>query len=55
LAVDVDKAAPRMFRMDRLTRPRLLREISFVPDVQRIRPLLRELPRWRPLTGRWSS
>lgn len=54
LARDVDKAAPRMFRMDRIERPRLLLEITFRPDLDVIRAQLPDLERWRPLTGRWG-
>lgn len=31
LAVDVEKHVPRMFRMDRITRPTIAREVKFVP------------------------
>src|SRR5688572_26311657 len=34
LARDVDKAEPRMFRMDRISRPDLLPEIVFRPDLR---------------------
>jgi predicted DNA-binding transcriptional regulator YafY len=55
LARDVDKAEPRMFRMDRIARPRLLNDITFRPDERVIRTQLPDLERWRPLTGRWSA
>jgi predicted DNA-binding transcriptional regulator YafY len=51
LARDVDKAAPRMFRMDRIVRPRLLRELQFRPDPDVIWALLPEECPWRPLLG----
>lgn len=55
LARDVDKAEPRMFRMDRISRPRILDEVVFRPDPDVIRAQLPDLDRWRPLTGRWSA
>lgn len=55
LARDVDKGEPRMFRMDRIARPRILAEVTFKPDLQLIRALLPDLERWRPLTGQWTS
>ena len=54
LARDVDKAEPRMFRMDRVERPRLIPEILFRPDMAVIQAQLPDLERWRPLTGHWS-
>lgn len=51
LARDVDKAAPRMFRMDRISRPRLLGELQFKPDADVIWALLPEACQWRPLLG----
>lgn len=53
LARDVDKREPRMFRMDRIARPRLLPDIVFRPDLQVIRAQLPDLDRWRPLSGTW--
>ncbi|MFO0551886.1 MAG: WYL domain-containing protein [Polyangiaceae bacterium] len=53
LARDVDKHEPRMFRMDRIASPRLLRDIAFRPDMAVIQAQLPDLERWRPLTGRW--
>jgi predicted DNA-binding transcriptional regulator YafY len=55
LARDVDKSEPRMFRMDRISRPRILSDITFRPDVQIIQATLPDLERWRPLTGRWAA
>jgi predicted DNA-binding transcriptional regulator YafY len=55
LARDVDKSAPRMFRMDRIARPRLLQDIAFRPEIDVVQALLPDLERWRPLTGRWST
>jgi predicted DNA-binding transcriptional regulator YafY len=54
LSRDIDKAEPRMFRMDRISRPRLLRDVAFRPDERVIRTQLPDLERWQPLTGRWS-
>ncbi len=51
---DVDKGVPRTFRTDRMARPRLLREITFRPDLDVIRSQLPDLERWRPLAGRWA-
>jgi predicted DNA-binding transcriptional regulator YafY len=51
LARDVEKAAPRMFRMDRIARPRLARDIAFRPDVSVIWAQLPEEIDWRPLLG----
>lgn len=55
LARDVDKGEPRMFRMDRMARPRLLVDVVFRPDLKVIQAQLPDLERWRPLTGRWTS
>jgi predicted DNA-binding transcriptional regulator YafY len=67
LARDVDKAEPRMFRMDRVARPRILPDIVFHPDMRiieaqlcdeaqlRDQAPLRDNARWRPLTGTWSA
>jgi predicted DNA-binding transcriptional regulator YafY len=54
LARDVDKAEPRMFRMDRISRPLLLPDVVFRPDLRIIQAQLPDLERWRPLTGRWT-
>jgi predicted DNA-binding transcriptional regulator YafY len=55
LARDIDKDAPRTFRMDRIARPRILPEVVFRPDLQIIGTQLPDLERWRPLSGTWSS
>lgn len=55
LARDVDKGEPRTFRMDRISRPRLLPELVFRPDLQVLKAQLPDLERWRPLTGRWPA
>lgn len=54
LARDVDKAEPRMFRMDRISRPRILADIRFRPDIAVIQVQLPDCEHWRPLTGRWA-
>jgi predicted DNA-binding transcriptional regulator YafY len=54
LAFDLEKKEPRTFRMDRISRPRLLAD-EFHPSVDVIRPLLPEELDWRPLTGKWHS
>jgi predicted DNA-binding transcriptional regulator YafY len=55
LARDVDKGEPRMFRMDRIGRPRVLPEVRFRPDLEVVRSQLPDMDRWRPLTGRWTG
>jgi predicted DNA-binding transcriptional regulator YafY len=50
LARDLDRAASRMFRMDRVTRPRLLRDVVFGPDPAVIDAQIPDQARWRPLT-----
>jgi predicted DNA-binding transcriptional regulator YafY len=54
LARDLEKSAPRMFRMDRIARPRIRKDISFRPDMGVIRSQLPELEGWHPLTGQWT-
>lgn len=54
LARDVDKGEPRMFRMDRISRPGLLPGVVFRPDLRVIQQQLPDLERWRPLIGRWT-
>lgn len=51
LARDVEKRAPRMFRMDRISRPRLLPEVGFRPDPAVLAALLPAECDWRPLLG----
>lgn len=53
LARDIDKEQPRMFRVDRMQRPRMLSDITFEPDHRVVRALMKDLPTWRPLSGRW--
>jgi predicted DNA-binding transcriptional regulator YafY len=55
LARDVDKREPRTFRMDRISRPRVLRNILFRPDLAVIQVQLPDRERWRPLIGRWTD
>lgn len=54
LARDVDKGEPRMFRMDRIARPRVLNDVVFRPNLAVIQAQLPDLECWRPLTGRWA-
>lgn len=51
LARDVEKRSPRMFRMDRVARPRLLKDVAFRPDPAVIAALLPEACEWQPLLG----
>jgi predicted DNA-binding transcriptional regulator YafY len=55
LARDVDKGEPRTFRMDRISRPRILGDIRFRPDPTVIQIQLPDRERWRPLSGRWTD
>jgi predicted DNA-binding transcriptional regulator YafY len=55
LARDLDKREPRTFRMDRISRPRILSDIVFRPDVSVIRAQLPDQNRWHPLIGRWAD
>jgi predicted DNA-binding transcriptional regulator YafY len=55
LARDVDKREPRTFRMDRISRPRILENIPFRPDLTVIQEQLADRERWRPLIGRWTD
>lgn len=36
LARDTDRSAPRMFRMDRIARPKVVRGARFVPDIESV-------------------
>jgi predicted DNA-binding transcriptional regulator YafY len=51
LARDVDKGEARTFRMDRVSRPRLLRDVRFVPDERVLRENMPECAEWKPLTA----
>lgn len=53
LARDVDKGEPRTFRMDRIARPRILKDVVFQPDLQIIQAQVHDLETWLPLTGNW--
>jgi predicted DNA-binding transcriptional regulator YafY len=55
LSRDVDKSEPRMFRMDRISRPGLLPDLVFRPDLRVIQEQIPDLERWKPLTGRWTA
>lgn len=51
MARDIDKGVPRTFRMDRIARPRLLREIAFRPDPAVIQAQMPGPQHWKPLTS----
>jgi predicted DNA-binding transcriptional regulator YafY len=51
LARDVEKGVPRTFRMDRISRPKLLRHIVFRPDPAVIQAQIPDGERWEPLSG----
>ena len=51
LARDVDKGVPRMFRMDRISHPRVARDIAFRPDHDVIWEQLPPAYQWHPLQG----
>ena len=51
LARDIDKREPRMFRMDRISRARLLPEDRFRPDFSVIDVQVPDRERWHPLAG----
>lgn len=55
LARDVESAQSRTFRMDRISRPRLVPEVVFRPDLAVVRGQLPDVDRWKPLTGRWGA
>lgn len=55
LAQDLDKAEPRMFRMDRMTRVHVLNDVSFRPSSQVIWRLLPAENEWKPLLGSRSG
>jgi predicted DNA-binding transcriptional regulator YafY len=52
LARDVEKQAPRMFRMDRIAAPRLLSDINFQADAEVARALREPGVAWQPLLAR---
>jgi predicted DNA-binding transcriptional regulator YafY len=49
LTYDLDKAAARVFRMDRVRKPRLLTQVRFRPDPARLYAALPEGVAWKPL------
>jgi predicted DNA-binding transcriptional regulator YafY len=53
LARDVEKGEPRTFRMDRISRPRIRKDIAFRADMAVVRTQVPDLEGWYPLTGRW--
>lgn len=54
VGVDVGSGGRRMFRMDRIARPRVLADVRFRPDAQLMREMFSDVAHWRPLTGRWA-
>ncbi len=52
LARDIEKGEPRMFRMDRIARARVLHDLGFRPAFDVIRTQLPDPARWRPLLAR---
>jgi predicted DNA-binding transcriptional regulator YafY len=50
LARDVEKRAPRMFRMDRIEAPAVLDDLRFTPDPRVLEELAAECSTWQPLT-----
>jgi len=50
LSRDADKGLPRTFRIDRISRPRLLPEVQFRPDLRLVREQLMDETR-RPIPG----
>ncbi|HET9954965.1 MAG TPA: WYL domain-containing protein [Polyangiaceae bacterium] len=55
LARDIDKAEPRMFRMDRIARARILPDVEFKPDLRVIQAQFADLSGWHPLAGHWLT
>lgn len=55
LGRDVDQGQPRTFRMDRISRPRIVADIVFRPDISVMRAQLPDQERWQPLIGRWAD
>lgn len=49
LAYDLDKGAPRSFRMDRVSSPRVLLDVQFRPRLDVLSAQLPDQERWRPL------
>ena len=52
LARDVENGEPRMFRMDRISRARVLHDLGFRPTFEVILAQLPDAVRWRPLLTR---
>jgi predicted DNA-binding transcriptional regulator YafY len=50
LSRDVDSGALRTFRMDRISRPRILRGMTFQPDLDIVRAQVPQRKEWRPLS-----
>ena len=55
LALDIEKSEPRMFRMDRISKPRRLDGVRFRPRREVIEALLPPDDLWHPLIGAWGQ
>jgi predicted DNA-binding transcriptional regulator YafY len=51
LSRDVDNGTLRTFRMDRISRPRILRGMTFQPDLDIVKAQVPQRREWRPLVG----
>ena len=51
LSRDLEKAEPRTFRMDRISKPRIVPTVAFQPNVDVIRVQIPQRNQWRPLMG----
>ena len=51
LSRDVEKGEPRTFRMDRISRPRIVQAMVFQPDVHVVRAQVPQGREWRALVG----
>lgn len=40
--------------LDRITRPRLLDDVRFRPDLALVRAQVHDADRWKPLVGAWT-
>jgi predicted DNA-binding transcriptional regulator YafY len=51
LSRDVDTRQPRTFRMDRISRPRIVQAVTFQSDADVVRAQIPRGKEWRPLLG----
>lgn len=51
LSRDVEKGETRTFRMDRISRPRVVPSVAFQPDLDVVRAQVPQGSEWRPLLG----